>query len=161
MDNILHTVVVISLLCIVYQDIQYRAVYWFLFPIIIIGSGILHYTHTMDFYFYTSTLLNSILVLSILTILFLYNRIIVKKSFFKEVFGLGDVLFFVALAVAFPTITFIIIFCFALFFSMLVWLIFRKKAKHNTVPLAGYMALFLTGVYTMSWLTKTGNLYMI
>ncbi|WP_299223275.1 hypothetical protein [uncultured Aquimarina sp.] len=105
--------------------------------------------------------MNTGLILSILLVLYLYTLIRIKRPFFKEVFGIGDALFFLALAIAFPTITFIILFVFSLLFSLGIWLIAKNNTKYNTIPLAGYMSLFLILIFMGSWITHKINLYLL
>ena len=87
-------------------------------------------------------------------VLAFYAKCIMKKSFFKEAFGVGDLLFLCAMAVSFVTIEFLTFLVFSIFFSFLLHLIDRKK-QFNTVPLAGYSSLFLCMVY----IVKASNLY--
>lgn len=158
---LLEGLLVIQLGAISFQDIKDREVYWFFFPIVSMILGYIHYSKVEWINFQNAILINLVLLSIILSILYLYTRIRIKKSFFKEVFGLGDLLFFVALGIGFPTITFIILFTFSIIFSLIVWMLFKNKRKHNTVPLAGYMSIFLMIVLMANWIFKASNLYMI
>ncbi len=146
---------------IVYQDLKDREVYGFIFPILIGLLGFLHYQNSTQITFLYAILMNVAVLIVIMGLLYLYTLIRLKLSFFREVFGWGDLLFFMALAVGFPTITFVILFAFSLIFSLLVWLVFKKKAKYNTVPLAGYMAMFLGVIFITNWITNALTLYLI
>ncbi|MEW7291268.1 prepilin peptidase [Aquimarina sp. 2304DJ70-9] len=150
-----------TLAVIVYQDLKDREVYGFIFPVLIGLFGFLHYQNTTHITFLYAILMNIAVLIVIMGLLYLYTLIRLKKSFFKEVFGWGDLLFFIALAVGFPTVTFVILFVFSLIFSLLVWLVIKKKAKYNTVPLAGYMAVFLGMVFITNWITNALTLYLI
>jgi hypothetical protein len=79
----------------------------------------------------------------------------------SDVFGLGDALLFIGLCLAFPIAAFITFFVFSLLFSLLVHFIFKQKLKDKTVPLAGYMSLFFSGVYIVHWIGFIPNLYSI
>jgi len=136
-------------------------VYWFLLPSIILLLGIEHFYKALNINFITAILLNSGIIFSVLLLLYLYTILVIKKPFLKEVFGLADALFFLALAVAFPTATFLIIFVFSLFFSILTWLILKSRTTYNTVPLAGYMSIFLIFVLVGNWVSPSLNLYLI
>ncbi|GAA4276414.1 hypothetical protein [Aquimarina mytili] len=150
-----------TLAVIIYQDLKDREVYGMAFPVLISLLGTLHYHHTSQIDFLYAILINIALLIVIVGLLYVYTLIKIKKPFFKEVFGWGDVLFFIGLAIGFPTVTFIIIFVFSLIFSLLVWLVLKNQAKHNTVPLAGYMAVFLGVVFIANWMINTLTLYVI
>ncbi|WP_226294160.1 prepilin peptidase [Aquimarina algicola] len=150
-----------SLAMISYQDIKERQVYAFVFLVLIGLLGYIHHQHTLQIHFLYALLINTTVLIIIMAMLYLYTLLRLKRSFFEEVFGLGDVLFFLALAVGFPTVSFIIILVFALLFSLAIWIFFKKSAKYPTVPLAGYMSLFLGVVFVTNWTTNVISLYLI
>ncbi|WP_271765809.1 hypothetical protein [Aquimarina algiphila] len=155
-------IITISVLAIIiYQDLKDREVFWFMFPILMGLLGFLHYHHTQQISFLYAVVINVGVLIVVMGLLYLYTLIKIKRPFFEEVFGVGDLLFFVALAIGFPTVTFIVLFVFSLVFSLLVWLMIKKKAKHNTVPLAGYMSVFLIVTFITQWITNTLTLYLI
>jgi hypothetical protein len=89
---------------------------------------------------------------------YLYSKIKLQLNL-KETIGLGDILFFIAIALSFATITFIITFVFALMFSLLLHLVIKPNLQNKTVPLAGYMSLFYIVVFVGSWLGIINNVY--
>lgn len=147
------------LLVMIYQDIKERAVWWFLFPVLLISAGYLHLSNSIQEMFIIESLLNVLILSCILSISFLYVRLKMKVSFFKSAFGIGDLFFFLILTVAFPTVAFIVILVFSLIFSLVLHLFVSKKEQ--TVPLAGYSALFLILVYSSHWTGIFQNLYSI
>ncbi|MCK8522555.1 hypothetical protein M0D21_13305 [Aquimarina sp. D1M17] len=153
--------IVLNLGYITYQDLRSREVYWFLLPALIFLLGYLHFTNVLRLHFFNAIAINVSLVGLILGILYLYAWLIIKRPFFKEVFGFADGLYFLALAVAFPSVTFVIIFVFSLIFSLLVWLLMKHKSHHEGTPLAGYMAAFLLLIFIANWMSNTINLYLI
>jgi len=153
--------IILNLGYITYQDIKYREVYWFLFLSLLIILGYTHYTNVLPLHFKNAILINIGIILSIVSVLYVYTLIRIKRPFFKEVFGLGDALFFLAIAVAFPTISFTILFVFSLLFSLGIWFVIKNNSKHNTIPLAGYMSIFFMLIYLSSWTTNIVNLYII
>lgn len=150
-----------TLLIIIYQDLKDREVYGITFPILIALLGVLHYQYTSLMNFLYAMMMNVGILIVIMAILYVYNMVRLKKAFFKEVFGWGDLFFFMALAVGFPTITFVVLFVFSLLFSLIAWLVLKKKSNHNTVPLAGLMAVFLGVVLIVNLMTKTLILYLV
>ncbi len=153
--------ITLTLGVITFQDVKDREVYGFLFPIIIGLLGVLHYQNTLQINFLYAIMINVGVLVVIIGLLYIYTLTKFKKPFFKEVFGFGDLLFFLALAIGFPTITFIVLLVFSLLFSLLIWLVLKNKAKHNTVPLAGYMSIFLGMVFLINWITNALTLYLI
>ncbi len=158
---VIKILIAIILGVIVYQDLKDREVYGFVFPVLIGLLGFLHYENTIKINFLYAIMMNVGLLIVIVGILYLYTVVKLKRPFFKEVFGWGDLLFFLALAIGFPTATFLILFVFSLIFSLVIWLVLKHKAKHDTVPLAGYMAGFLGVVFITNWSTNVITLYQI
>ena len=95
----------------------------------------------------------------ILLLLLVYVKLIMKKKF-NEVIGLGDLLFFMVLAVSFPTITFVVLFCLSLLFSLTTYL-FLKPRFGKYIPLAGLQGLFLFLVLLSNSMFNFVNLYAV
>jgi hypothetical protein len=153
--------IVIKLLILVvmglifYQDQKDRMVYWFLYPII----GILGFSIQLNFVILEVLLINSftnlIVIATLLSVLWVYSKLIRKQSLINIGLGLGDILFFVFLSFCFPIVTFIVLFVFSLLFSLLLHLLIKSK-NNATIPLAGYMSLFFAFVYVLSFF-ENGN----
>ena len=142
------------------QDFKERKVYWFLFPILGIALGLLHFLETgSNQLFLYHVLFNGLLVTLLLLLLFFLTKTIFKKPFLNHSFGLGDLLFFYAFGLGFPPVTFIILFTNSLFFSLLVFVLFKKYHKATTVPLAGLMAVFVFLVLTIDTFVTQPSLY--
>lgn len=151
--------IIICLLIMIYQDIKERAIWWFLFPALLISAGYLHFSNSPEGMLLLVSMFNILILTIILSISFLYVQFKMKMSFFKKAFGTGDLLFFLVLTVAFPTVAFIVILVFSLIFSLALHLLISKQEQ--TVPLAGYSALFLIFVYSAHWTGIFKSLYSI
>lgn len=155
----LKLILIVILLFIFYQDTKDRLVYWFLYPLVAILACVLQIKHIG----FISAIINAgislTLILLILVVSALYAAIVTKKRFLNESIGLGDILFFVCLPFTFATISFIVVFVFSLFFSLLLHLTLSSKQTDKTVPLAGYIALFFGMVYTISFFTESKYLF--
>ncbi|MEM7380764.1 MAG: hypothetical protein AAF361_06140 [Bacteroidota bacterium] len=153
----------IALVCgsIAVQDFKERAVLWVLFPLTAALLGILYYntTSTQDFLWNIFT--NLILVSVMILILFLYTHFIRGKAFLNHSLGLGDILFFYAFAIGFPTFTFVTLFVCSLLFSLLLFALAKKRFSNPTIPLAGLMGLFLTGLMLSSLIPGLPSLYTL
>lgn len=155
---ILKIVLILCLCVIVYQDIKERTVSLWLLLVTIFLIGFLHYQHSVPAQFLPTILLNIAIVLIIIFILFLYAKFKLKLTL-QDTFGFGDLLFFIAIAVGFTTTTFVVLFSFSLFFSLILFLVVKKKLKHKTVPLAGLQALFFSLIFLLNWAFNFINIY--
>lgn len=150
-----------SLIIITYQDYKDRMVWWFLFPVFAITAGYLHFIHAVEIVFILNLAINFLIVMICMSVGFLYARLKLKVSFLREAFGLGDLLFFIGLAGAFPTVSFIIVFAALLLSSLLTHFIIAKSSEMDSVPLAGYASFFLTLTYITNWTGEFLNIYKI
>lgn len=149
-----------TLTFISYQDFKERQVYWFLFLLLALFLGWLHFNHSITaqiFLYYT--LLNLILVTLIVVLLYSIVRFILNKKFLNYSLGLGDILFFYAFAFGFPTLTFSILFANSLVLSLLIFMLFKKRFRQKTIPLAGIMSLFILSVLSISLFIQQPLLY--
>ena len=141
------------------QDYKDRKVYWFLYPII----GILGFVLQMNCIPILSLLINAsfnlLFVFALLLVCYSYATLQLKKPLLKEVFGLGDVLFFIFIPFSFSILSFFVLFVFSLVFSLLLHLVLQHKQTQKTVPLAGYMSLFFGVVYIISFFGNCNFLY--
>lgn len=145
----------------VFQDFKYREVSWVLFPILGLTLGVLHLFHVDLSLFCVSVLGNAVVVSGILLILWAVTKFIFKKAFLNVSFGLGDVLFLYAIALGFPTITFIYLLVGSICFSLVAFILLNRFKKMKTVPLAGLMGIFLMAVTLLTLFPNTPSLYMI
>ena len=143
-----------------YQDMKERMVYWFLFPIIAICSGILLYNNMLTEVFKTTVMINLVFVVFLITVVFAYSKLKLKTSI-TQTFGLGDMLLFFALAFTFSSVSFLILFVFGLIFSLVLHLFLKNKSSHQNVPLAGYLSLFFAIVYISHWTGILKSVYTI
>lgn len=160
MIYILKLILLIALFSVAYQDFRERRVDFLLFVLVGLVLGYIHFLKATPIVFITTVAINISFVLLLLLILNVYTRLKMKKKL-RETFGLGDALFFIGFALGFPTATFLILFCFSLFFSMLLFLVLKKKLKVKTVPLAGFQAFFLTIVLVGNTFFQFVTLYTV
>lgn len=144
---------------ILFQDYKDRKVYWFLYP----SVGIFAFVLQMDVVTIYSVLVNAgfnlLVVFILLLVSYLYASLKLQQPLLKEVFGLGDVLFFVSIAFSFSIISFFVLLIFSLLFSLLLHFVLQHKQAEKTVPLAGYMSLFFGVVYGISFFADSNFLY--
>ena len=149
------------LVLIAFQDIKDKKVNWVLFPITAILLFTLYQNSTALNLSYTFLLMNIFMVSSILGILFIYTKYISRMEFLNVSFGLGDVLFFYAFALGFPTITFLILFVSSIVFSLIISFFRSKEYIVTGVPLAGLMSLFLAVIFSFGFIPSIPSLYTL
>uniref|UniRef100_UPI00404A3AF3 hypothetical protein n=1 Tax=Gelidibacter sp. TaxID=2018083 RepID=UPI00404A3AF3 len=159
MTLVVKVLMVIVLGGIAYQDIKDKSVYAILFLLFAILGAYLHYQNTMPEVFLITIVMNLGFTLILILMVYLYSKIKLHLNF-KETIGLGDIVFFIAIALSFATITLIITFVFALIFSLLLHMVKKSNQQNKTVPLAGYMSLFYIAVFVGYWLGIINNVYL-
>lgn len=142
---------------ILYQDFYHRMVYWFLYPAVGILAFLIQLNNLPVMIVLFNSGSNLLFTAIILGLSFLYARF--RSLNFKNSIGIGDILFFVFVCCSFSIVSFIVLFVFALVFSLILHLFFSNKKQEQTVPLAGYMSLFFGMVYTASFFFNTTFLY--
>ncbi|MGS2765206.1 hypothetical protein [Sinomicrobium sp. M5D2P9] len=165
---------------IFYQDYRSRMVSLPLFILAILLFAGLHFFRADRYVFWISIGINLGFISIISGILYLYSRFKLRSAFINGSFGAGDLFFFVAIALGFPPVTFVVLFTFSIVFSLLLHIfpvprnLFKpvpvKTGEHisgknpgepqQTVPLAGYMALFFIVVFIYSLFSDFPSLYL-
>ncbi len=162
MEVALLTILICLLSIIVFQDFKYRAISWFLIPLLFVGfviyamltievSELLTY-FGINLYMVFTTLLGASIIISIKN----------KKltNIIDTYFGLGDVLFFVVLTTVFSPINFLIFFIGSIFIVAVIYggiTLFRKK--QILTPLAGAMSILLIISIVVEQLIPNLNFY--
>lgn len=146
---------------IAFQDFKERMVSWILFPITGVLLALLYIWNTSFEQFYPFVFTNMLLISVIVLVLFLYTTYIARMKFLNVSFGLGDLLFFYAFALGFPTLTFLILFVGSVLFALAVFMLSKTKQDDESVPLAGLMGFFLIVVLLASFFPNAPSLYML
>jgi len=153
--------VVLVCAVIAFQDFKERMVSWILFPITGVLLALLYIWNTSFEQFYPFVFTNMLLISVIVLVLFLYTTYIARMKFLNVSFGLGDLLFFYAFALGFPTLTFLILFVGSVLFALAVFMLSKTKQDDESVPLAGLMGFFLIVVLLASFFPNAPSLYML
>ena len=152
--------ILLLLLIVFYSDLKERKVYAFIFIMLIIFGGLQFYQKTTLSLYVFHIVTNISCLIFISTILWLYSKYKMKLPLTKAL-GIGDLLFFFFMAISFPMPIFLILFSFSLVFSLALFLILKSKLKDQTVPLAGFQALFLFILLFINLTFKLLNLYAV
>lgn len=141
--------IIILLAFIVWQDFAYRAIYWFLLPLL--AACFLLKAYQEGTLALTSILFNLGIVGIQIGILSVYVYTKNKKwNLYSRYLGLGDVLFFCALAFYFSPLLFLGFQITSLLLTLVIFMIFHALAQgKHTIPLAGCQAALLILLITL------------
>ena len=142
---------------IFYQDYKERQVFWFLFPLVALLSGILLFDRMFVVAAITTICINLVLTCILIYVIYLYSKYKMKMTL-NQTFSIGDALMLVALAFTFESEIFMVLLVFGLIFSLLLHLALKRFSKFSNVPLAGYLSLFFAASYIVIWFD---NMYWI
>ncbi|TGV01059.1 hypothetical protein [Flavivirga rizhaonensis] len=141
--NLEYILLVIALLFVLYFDTKKRTIHVILPVLIFCFSALINYTSSdlrlADIIYNIGFLLINIFGL------ILYFSLKAKKFVnpIDHLIGLGDILFFIAITPLFKLEIFIPFFIVGLLFSLLLYGTILLLKKIKTIPLAGYLALYL------------------
>jgi hypothetical protein len=164
MKIICNIFILLCLILLIYQDFRDRKISFFSIPLLfflfLIYSSFFIERQELALFF----AVNFSFVLLQILLLIIYLSIKKNKliNITKEHLGLGDILFFFVLTIAFSPVNLMLFFVLSLLLTVLFSMAFNlKKANtfHTTIPLAGYMSLFLIPVFTATLFTDNFNLY--
>ncbi|HAD95776.1 MAG TPA: hypothetical protein DCG19_00140 [Cryomorphaceae bacterium] len=142
MSTLFYIASMVVLLLIFYQDLRYRGVSWYLFPLGLVLLLISTWSGREPGVFWLDMVLNTGFLafqLALLTVYFAWKRVSFRQLW-NEYMGIGDVLFFLILAIVLPFPFFPVFMIASLLLSTLLGIIVFRR---STVPLAGLQALFL------------------
>lgn len=133
----------ISLLVVFFQDWKLRRIHLIL-PILIflLSFFLVPLTAVIQLKCITYNITFFLITFSILIAYMSFKN----KQFsnpFTHYFGLGDLLFYMAIAPLFLLKNYILFFILSMIFAILLQTFLQKRMLHNSVPLAGFASLFL------------------
>ncbi len=160
MISILKALSLCCLLGIIYQDFNERKVYLWLLISAGIALSMLFFQYTNATIYALNIGVNILIISMIIFILFVYTKYRLKIAFSSSI-GLGDLLFFICIAIGFPIATFIVLFTCSLFFAVLLFWLLKSFFDKKTIPLAGLQALFMFLIIGINWSFHLVNLYLL
>lgn len=139
---IIHIILAILLGIAFYQDWKFRAISWILFPVI---GGIALWSFYSVSLPWKIVLTNLVFVFVVIAFLMLYVSVKRGKptNIFKVDFGLGDLLFLIAITPLFIGLNYILFFISGMFLSGIIHWILSFSKENSRIPLAGYLAVYL------------------
>jgi hypothetical protein len=160
---LLKILVFITLFVIFIQDLKSRAVYWVVFPILLVLLGVLHYIKYDTFFtVWRPALINlGFLTLQILLVS-VYFSIKSKRlvNTIDGLLGLGDILFLLSVTVYLSVLNFLFFYVVSLVLVLLAWLLWQSRSikTRKEIPLAGMQALILIVFLSCDWWLKMFDL---
>lgn len=134
------TLLIILLLFIFFQDLKSRAVYWFLFPVLMALSFVSVWKTLTTEWLYNLLFL-ALMMASLTIYVSLKEQKLVNIT--RGFFSWGDILFLLAITPLFPFHTYLLFFTAGTILALLIHLGAMQIRKQETIPYAGYMALVL------------------
>lgn len=156
MTGLILALLAISLSVVAYQDFRWRAIHWITLPLLFIllvvkASAVLPLKDIA---------LNLALIVGFLLIqllgLTLYFSLKERKpvNIIDKYLGLGDVLFFVAIAAGFSFLNYILFYIASfIFIALLYAVLLTARNQRKNIPLAGGMALCLLVCLALEYIT--------
>jgi hypothetical protein len=150
MSLTLHIILILLLVVACYQDWKFRAIYWFIFPLIAMDALLIFFIQQWN---WKVLGLNLIFVIAVMMLLFLYVSAREKKwtNLFENHFGMGDVLFFLAITPLFNSTNYMLFFISGMIFSATLHGLVNLRKTSKTIPLAGYLSLYLVALKGFGW----------
>jgi hypothetical protein len=151
--------ILVILMTVFIQDLRFRAVYWFLFPVLLLSFVVLNMSAGGQG-------LQLIAKTSLINIGFLSVQLIGLNIYFSfkmggwrnvagGLLGWGDILLLYTVAFALPVISFIFFYVASLIFALVCWAVYNMfcsdEKKSKNIPLAGLQAFFLAVVLSINW----------
>lgn len=161
---LLQIVMILCLAFICYQDLVYRAVYWFCFPVLAVVMLMLKYNFSGLEEALTQAGYGLAFLTVQLAILWIYFSIKKKTlvNLTNDYLGWGDVLFLVAIAFYLSPASYIIFYVISLIAVLLYTLLaalLSDNARNPHIPLAGLQAALLVLMVLVDYVSPKFMLY--
>ena len=142
-------ITVFTLLVIIWQDLKLRSIHWITLPVIFAGLVLLNYPIEVN------VILRNILFVAVLMfVVSIYVSMRNRKwtNLTKDYFGLGDILFLIAITPVAEPYLFMLLFISGTLFTLIITLIRMTVKPQRNIPFAGYFAVFLIGFISLDYI---------
>lgn len=161
MEVYYYLTILVTCLCISVQDFKFRAVFWWLFPLLFLALGLLTNDRIGASQTTTNLFTNIGFVFLQLMLLSIYFSVKERRlvNIFAHHFGVGDLLFLLSVTVYFSLFNYILFYVTSLVMVIVFTLILNQLVKKTNpkIPLAGEQALLLVLFMAIDWLNSTIN----
>lgn len=140
-------ILLLLFITVIYQDLKYRVIHFILLPVIF-GVTLFKQFEIFGYIDIKELIFNFLFIVVLFSVLILFYSVKYRKMWnpLKESIGIGDVLFFFAVIPLFALKSLMLFFTLGLFFSILFHLLMNVFRKQETVPLAGYLSIFIISI---------------
>jgi hypothetical protein len=158
MSILLNIALIVLLAIAFYQDWKTRSIHVVVLISLAVTTSVLFYQMNID---WKMVGLNLAFITVVMGGLFLYISFKEGRflNIFKAHFGIGDVVFFIAVSPLFSNENFILFFISGMILSGCTHLIISKTKEESTIPLAGYLSIYLIGLIGMNQLIEADIFY--
>lgn len=147
--------------CIAVQDFKLRAVYWWLFLLLLAALAQAKFIQTNSQQLIHDFATNVVFLSAQLLFLTVYFSLKERRmvNVFNSYFGLGDLFFLFAICCYFSFFNYILFYLLSLFLSIVISLLLVPIVKNmsSKIPLAGIQALFLMAFLTVDYFNDKVN----
>lgn len=160
----LNFLILVCLWAMFVQDMRYRAISWFFFPVL----AVLYVTHGLAAGIHIQELLintglNLAFLLMVFALVWLYISLRRRRLVYlpDRLIGWGDILFLLCICFYFTLLNFILFYITSLLLVIIIWLAwtrYRPQAAARHIPLAGLQALILSFFLAADWLSRSVDL---
>lgn len=149
----IESIAILLSLIIFYQDMKERAVSWFLFPALAVSIFLLTIFKNNFEIILSNILFNlgfiALQIISLTLWISFKNKRFV--NIFTNYFGVGDLLFFIAISSYFSPVNFVLFFVISLLSILVLWIFVSKRIRERNIPLAGLMSAVMTIVFVLNF----------
>ena len=140
---LLYILISVVLTGIIYQDIKLRAIH-FALPLLLVACTIALWCLTSPLEIIEILYSTGFLVLCLLAIIVQYSiKEKAIKNPFNKVFGVGDIVYLIAIVPLFSFRNYLLFIVTGMVFALIFHIIMQQFQQETTIPLAGYLSLYL------------------
>ncbi|GAA4272067.1 hypothetical protein U6A24_11210 [Aquimarina gracilis] len=139
-----------------YQDIKYRHIHIAL-PILVFVVAIYINIERFELYEVLKSIGFIAINFAAITAYFSFKTSKLQNPF-KDYIGIGDLVFLIAVTPMFSFRNFMLFFISGMIVSLLLYVLFQKQSTNKTIPLAGYLSLYIILIMIPN-LFLTNNLF--
>ena len=141
MDYIPVSILFISFGLMVFQDIKYRHIHIGL-PILVFAASVYVYRNSISIWEVLNTAFFILINFVAITMYFSIKNSKFQNPF-KRYIGIGDLLFLIAVIPLFSFRNYVLFFISGMIVSLLLYVVFQNRSSQKTIPLAGYLSLYI------------------
>ncbi len=156
-------ILIVCLLIITIQDFKHRAISWYILPVMFLAFLFKSFSFINCHQVLKFGIINLSFIIIQFVLLTIYMSIKNKKmtNIINSYIGVGDLLFFLVLSLAFSPVNFIVFYIISLLFTLLFYALYNAILRNTSsqIPLAGMQSICLIIVLLCSQFLKDFNFY--